>query len=268
MEIKGKRVLLTGATGGIGMAIALELKNLGAQLILTGRQKDALEQQANALGGSAAGISYIVADLANNKELERLIADVGTVDILVANAGLPGTDVITAYSPEDIDNRINVNLRVPILLARALIPEMVARGQGHLVFISSIAGKVPSPLSSLYSATKYGLRGFADCLRMDLHGTGVGVSTIYPGMIRDAGMFANSGAVLPATTPSNTSAEVAQAVSRAIQRNIGSINVAGAIIGFGVHLAHFSPTLNYFVQRVAGAQKIAQQFSDGHRSKK
>ena len=94
---------------------------------------------------------------------------------------------------EQIDRALDVNLRAPILLAHALIPGMVERGRGHLVFISSMSGKVATTESALYSATKYGLRGFASGLRQDLRGSGIGVSAIFPGPIAEAGMFAQTG---------------------------------------------------------------------------
>ena len=87
---------------------------------------------------------------------------------------------------------LEVNLRAPIALARALAPAMIARGSGHIVFISSLAGKAAAPASSIYSATKFGLRGFALGLREDLRPHGVGVSVVLPGFIRDAGMFADA----------------------------------------------------------------------------
>lgn len=263
MRIEGKRVLLTGASGGIGKAIARALKRQGAQLVLNGRQEAPLRELAAELGDA----EYIVADMASDQDLERLLATVGRVDILVANAGLPGTDEITAYSVAQIDACLNVNLRAPILLARGLIPGMIERGEGQLVFISSVAGKIASPLSSLYSASKFGLHGFADCLRLDLHGSGVGVSTIYPGMICDAGMYANSGASVPLGAPTNTSEEVANAVSKAILNNRASIDVTGFAIKLGIHLAHVSPDLNGLLQRLVGAKDTAKEFSDGHRNK-
>ena len=263
MNMTGKRVLLTGANGGIGRAIAHELTRQGAELILSGRNREPLEALAAELGGAEC----IVADMACDLDLQQLVSEAGRVDILVANAGLPGTDDITAFSVAQIDACLAVNLRAPIVLARALMPEMLARGSGHLVFISSVAGKVPSPLSSLYSAGKYGLRGFADCLRMDLQGTCVGVSTIYPGMIRDAGMYANSGASVPPGAPTNTAQDVAVAVSDAIRRNQAAVNVTGLAIRLGIHLAHFSPALNGWIQRLAGAGRAAREFADGHRAR-
>lgn len=261
MKIKGKRVLLTGANGGIGAAIAQALKAEGANLVLSGRQEGPLRQMAEMLGDA----QYHVADLTQDDDLANLVSNVGPIDILVANAGLPGTDDITAYTVAQIDACLDVNLRAPMLLARALLPGMVERGEGQLVFISSVAGKVASPMSSLYSASKFGLRGFAECLRQDLHSTGVGVSTIYPGVIHDAGMYANSGAAVPFGAPTNTTTDVAQAVVKAIKHNRAAIDVTGWVIKLGIHLAHVSPALNGFLQRLVNAREVAQSFAQGHR---
>ena len=103
---------------------------------------------------------------------------------------------------------------------------MVARGHGHLVFVSSLSGKAASARGSIYSATKFGLRGFALGLREDLRDTGVGVSTVFPGFISDAGMFHESGAKLPGYVAMKTPEDVAAAVVRAIERNRAEIDVA------------------------------------------
>src|SRR6202034_2759088 len=121
-----------------------------------------------------------------------------------------------------------VNLRAPIMLAHDLAPAMVARGRGHLVFVSSLSAKAASPASSLYSATKFGLRGFALALRQDLAPHGVGVSLVSPGVIRDVGMFADSGVQLPPYAGTKTSADVAAAVIRAIEADRAELDVAPA----------------------------------------
>ena len=260
MDINGKRVLLTGATGGIGMAIAHELSALGAELVITGRQRSALDAMAEKLRGEAVKVTVIAADLALDADLDRLIDEAGQIDILVANAGLPGTDDITAFSKAAIDANLNVNLRVPIMLARALIPGMVERGDGHLLFVSSIAGKIPSPLSSLYSAGKYGLRGFADCLRIDLHGSGVGVSAIYPGMIRDAGMFAENGTDLPPGVRTKSPADVAAGVVRAITHDPTEVFVSPTELRVASTLGTVAPGLAATIQRRLGlADRTAPQ---------
>ncbi len=112
------------------------------------------------------------------------------------------------------------------MLTRALVPQMVARGAGHVVFMSSLAGKSPTAGASLYNATKFGLRGFAGALRAELHGTGVGVSAIFPGFIRDAGMFHDANVKLPFGVGTKSPEQVADAILRAIERNSGEIDVA------------------------------------------
>src|SRR3954467_10720173 len=172
LSIEGRTALLTGATGGIGEAIARALHRKGANVILSGRRAEVLERIQNELGDRAEGEP---ADLTDRSDVERLARRAAEVDVLVANAGLPASGRLEEFTPEELDRALDVNLRAPLQLARAAAPAMVERGSGHLVFVSSMAGKVVSPGGGLYSATKFGLRAFAAGLRQDLHGTGVGV---------------------------------------------------------------------------------------------
>ncbi len=192
MELAGRSALLTGATGGLGRAIAAALAGRGAELILSGRKAEALEALASELPGD--GHRTLPADLAEPGAAEKLAAEAGDVDILVANAGLPGTGRLTDFTTEQLTGALRVNLEAPMLLARALEPAMLERGSGHMVFVSSLSGKSATPLSSIYNATKFGLRGFALGLRADLDPLGIGVSIVSPGTIREAGMYADSGA--------------------------------------------------------------------------
>jgi short-subunit dehydrogenase len=156
----------------------------------------------------------------------RLLEQPGQVDVLVANAGLPASGKLDDFSQGDIGRALRVNLESPVRMARELFPALVERGEGHLVFVSSISGQASTPNASLYAATKFGLRGFALCLREDLRRTGVGVSVISPGAVRDAGMFADSGAKPPPALGTATPSQVAAAVISAIERNRGEITVA------------------------------------------
>ena len=195
MELAGKTVLLTGATGGLGRAIAEALAGNGAHLVLSSRKGDELERLAASLPGGGHRVE--VADLAEEGEALRLLAAAGDIDVFVANAALPASGRLDGFSQDEIGRALRVNLEAPIRIARELVPALTARGSGHLVFVSSLSGKAATARASLYCATKFGLRGFALALREDLRGTGVGVSVVMPGMIRDAGMFADANAAAP-----------------------------------------------------------------------
>ncbi|MCW3066066.1 MAG: short-chain dehydrogenase/reductase [Solirubrobacterales bacterium] len=262
-ELLSGTVLVTGATGGLGQAIARALARRGARLILTGRRADVLEPLAADTGGRA-----IVVDLADRVAVERLVAEAGDVDVLVANAGLPASGRIDEFSVEQIDRALDVNLRAPTVLTRLLVPGMVERGRGHLVFMSSLSGKSAQASSSLYSATKFGLRGFALGVRADLRGSGVGVSTIFPGFIRDAGMFAESGTKLPAGVGTRTPEHVAAAVVRAIERNRAEIDVAPAPLRLGAKISGLAPELAARVSSLLGADEVAANMTEGQRGKR
>ncbi|WP_264078579.1 SDR family NAD(P)-dependent oxidoreductase, partial [Mycobacterium szulgai] len=159
MELTGKIVLLTGATGGLGRAIATALAERGAQLILSSRQQQELDQLARSLFGS--GHRSIVSDLADVGSARALLAEAGEIDILVSNAALPASGKLDSFTAEQVDRALRVNLEVPVQMTRELIPAFTKRGSGHFVYISSISGKTATARASLYAATKFGLRGFA-----------------------------------------------------------------------------------------------------------
>ncbi|HEU4598976.1 MAG TPA: SDR family NAD(P)-dependent oxidoreductase, partial [Solirubrobacterales bacterium] len=234
MNLSGRKALLTGATGGLGRAIAAALAERGAQLVLSARDPEALAALAAELPGG--GHTVAATDLAEPGAAERLAAEAGEVDILVANAGLPGAGHLTDFSAEQVTRALRVNLEAPMLLARALYPALVERGSGHLVFISSLSGKAASPRSSVYNATKFGLRGFALALRSDLAATGVGVSIVSPGFIREAGMFAESGAKPPPGMGTASPEQVGAATVKAIEKDKVEITVAPLPQRFGAHL--------------------------------
>lgn len=226
VELQGKTVLLSGATGGLGRAIAEELAGAGAALVLSSRRAQELEQIAAGLPGGARRHRAVAADLAIPGAAEKLIEDAGDVDGLVANAALPASGRLEELSSRDLGRALQVNFEAPIRMAHELAPKLVEKGEGQLVFIASTAGIAPSPRSSLYSATKYGLRGFAFSLRQDLLPRGVGVSVVSPGFVREAGMFADSGAATPPLVGTTTPKKVGKAVVRAIRKNSSEITVA------------------------------------------
>jgi uncharacterized protein len=263
MDISGSKVLLTGATGGLGHAIARALSARGAQLILTGRRLDVLEPLASELHARA-----LVVDLSEAAEVHRLLSEAGKLDVLVANAALPGSGKLDSLTMEEIDRSLEVNLRAPIAMARMLVPEMVKRGSGHLLFMSSLSGKAATAGSSIYNATKFGLRGFSGAMRAELHGTGVGVSTVFPGFIRDAGMFADAGVKLPKGVGTRSPEDVAKAVVGAIEHNRGEVDVAPIALRVGSAFAGLAPEMSATFTRKSGSDKIAYQLADGQRAKR
>jgi len=263
MQISGSTVLLTGATGGIGHAIARALATRGAKLILTGRRSDLLEPLAAETGGRALAI-----DLSDRAQLARLVAEAAEVEILVANAALPASGTLDSFTVEEIDRALEVNLRAPVVLAHELAPQMVARGRGQLVFISSLSGKVTSPGASVYNASKFGLRGFAGALRSDLRASGVGVSSVFPGFIRDAGMFAEAKVALPPGVGTRSPEDVAAAVLTAIEKNRGEIDVAPLPLRLSAVFGGIAPELAATVSRRLGAGEIARSMEAGQREKR
>ena len=263
MSLVNGTVLVTGATGGIGQAIARGFAARGADLVLSGRRAEALAPLAEELRART-----IVCDLGERSQVGRLVEEAGEVDVLIANAALPGTGFLTDLESEHVDRLLEVNLRAPIALARGLAPGMVTRRRGHLVFISSLAGKAASPASSLYSATKFGLRGFALGLREDLLPHGVGVSTVAPGFIRDAGMFAEAGVELPWYVRTRSPEQVAAAVIRAVERNRAEVDVAPAMLRLGASFASVAPGLAAEVSRRLGSDQIALAHVEGQRDKR
>jgi short-subunit dehydrogenase len=263
MKIAGSTVLLTGASGGLGQAIARALSAKGAQLILSGRRAEVLEPLAKELGAR-----FLASDLNEASQVRRLLSDAGELDILLANAALPASGPLDSFTVEQIDRALEVNLRVPIVMAHALAPAMVERGRGHLLFMSSLSGKTATAGSSIYNATKFGLRGFAMAMRAELHGTGVGVSAVFPGFIREAGMFAEAQVRLPAGVGTRSPEDVARAVVRAIERDRGEIDVAPISLRFGSALSGLAPEIAASLTRKLGSETLVEQLADGQRAKR
>jgi short-subunit dehydrogenase len=266
MEIAGSRVLLTGATGGLGRAMAHRLAGCGAILTVSGRSEEALNELVDELPGG--GHSVIAADFGVPGAAVELSENAGEIDGLVANAALPSTGRLDDLNSEQVSRMLRINLESPILLSQALLPGMLERRRGSLILIGSLAGKVGSPRSSIYNATKFGLRGFAFGLKADLAGTGVGVSLVAPGFVRDAGMFAESGASAPAGLGTTSPEEVAEAVEKAIKDDQLEIMVAPAVQKAIAHIGSFSPGLAYLAQKGQAGQKAASEVAAGQVDKR
>lgn len=261
MEIDGARAVVTGASGGLGGAIARALHARGARLILTGRRKEALESVAAGLKGA----EIVVCDLTDRRQVAELLGQLADADILVANAALAATGRLDDFSSDELDRALDVNLRVPMLMTQQLLPGMVRRRRGHFVYISSIAGKIPTARMPIYSATKYGLRGFSASLRQDLHGSGVSASVVFPGSVVDAGMLAD--AHLPAAPGSKgiSSDAIGRGVVEAIQEDRAEVDVADLPVRIAAKLAGLAPRIMARMTQTKDAITYAEQLSNGLR---
>jgi short-subunit dehydrogenase len=218
MRVADAVVLLTGSCRGIGSACAQALSAHGARVILHARDAD-----LNGASAAALGAKVLSADLTRAGAAEALAdaaRDVyGHVDIVVHCAGVGWYGDTAAMSPPKLDEILDVDLRAPLRLTCAVLPDMLARGYGHVAFIASIAGLTGVARESVYAAAKAGLVTFADSLRLELAGTGVGVSTISPAAVRTE-FFEHRGVPYGRRLPRPVAAErVAAAVVRGIEHD-------------------------------------------------
>jgi short-subunit dehydrogenase len=218
VELTGAVCLVTGASSGIGEAVAHRLGRAGGRLVLTGRDRDRLGTVAAATGGHP-----IEADLARPEETQRLAAEAaepfGPIDVLVNNAGAGWSGRLGELPAQDAERLVLVNLLAPILLTRALLPGMLERGRGQIVNIASIAGHVGAKGEAVYAGTKGGLVIFSESLRQELAATPLGVSVVSPGVV-DTPFFERRGAPYSRGRPRPVPADaIAVAVVDAVERD-------------------------------------------------
>ncbi|GAA2087563.1 SDR family NAD(P)-dependent oxidoreductase [Actinomadura alba] len=218
MRLAGSRVLITGASSGIGAATARAMARARARPVLAGRDRPRLDAVAAGTGGQV-----LTADLATGAA--ELAAMAGPVDVLVANAGVGWAGPFAEMPDDTIERLIAVNLTAHIVLTRLLLPGMIERGRGHVVFVASIAGAVGVRDEAVYSATKAGLIIFAEGLRHEL--SQVGVSVVLPGVV-DTPFFDRRGTPYRRRRPAPIAAErVARAIVSVVERDLTEAYVPG-----------------------------------------
>ena len=211
MELRGTDVLVTGASSGIGRAIALRLASEGASVVAHGRDRARTASVAQLVGGRA-----VVADLATAEGVAALAAEAGAVEVVVASAGFGWSGPFAEMPGETLEEMVAVDLSAPMLLTHALLPAMLGRRRGRIVLVGSVAGRTGVAGEAVYAACKAALDGFAESLRLELATTGVGVTVVVPGAVRTA-FFARRGRAYDRRFPRPVSAEqVAEATTAAI----------------------------------------------------
>ena len=183
VNLRGATALVTGASSGIGHAVALALARAGMKLCLTGRNQERLDAAAMAAEGAEDVLAH-VADLTDDRQRDGLVRAVeeafGDVAVLVHSAAVVALGTTEEASVDALADQLAANLSAPFLLTRRLLPGLI-RSEGQIVFVNSSAGLAPSPGAAAYGASKHGLRGFADSLRGEVNPQGVRVLSIYPG---------------------------------------------------------------------------------------
>lgn len=254
-NLEGRTALVTGASGGLGTHIARRLAREGMNVAVSGRREDALSQIATELSGLGVKSVAAPADLSDLARGDMLIESVesalGPIDVLVNNAGVESIGAFTSYTREELTSMVDVNLTAPLLLTHRLVPGMLERGRGHVVFIASIAGKVGPAFNEPYAATKAGLIGLNQSLRAEYLNEPIGFSVICPGFIAGDGMYARmvqGGQRSNRMMGETTTEKVTDAVVRAIHDDRAEILESGVPIRPMLALAQLAPGL---VERVA-----------------
>ncbi|MDR7149984.1 short-subunit dehydrogenase [Hydrogenophaga palleronii] len=238
MKPSHARVLLTGATGGIGQATARALMRAGASLLLVGRSEGALDEmsrQLTAAGASASRVRWIAADLTQARDVQRLVIEAARLDcnVVIHGAGLPAFGAFQTLPAADIRSVLQTNLEVPVLLTQALLPRLLTLPQAQIVCVGSALGRMGLPGFSVYSASKFGLLGFAEALRRELADTTVRVQYIGPRTTRTR---FNAPAVTAYNRATGTSADTPEFVANAIVQLLTD-GTAERFLGFPERLA-------------------------------
>lgn len=269
-ELTGKTALVTGASGGIGRAICLALADAGAAVVASGRQSAPLEVLVAELDAKGARAQAILIDLTDAAAAEDLLSsaeqDFGPVDILVNNAGVEQPAAFTDMTPDDIRTMVEVNLTATMLLTRRVLPGMLDRGRGHIVFVSSGLAKMGSAYQAPYCATKAALLGLTQALRAEYRHTPVGFSVVCPGLVTGAGMYQRmlddgfSASPLLGTT---TTTRVARKVVAAIRHDRPEVHVTGAPVRPIAAAIQLNPRLTEMITARAGMTELFRRVAAG-----
>jgi len=268
-ELRGKTAIVTGASRGIGRAVALQLAAAGMRVVLTARSADglrAVQEQVEARGGEA---HIVPGDIRSAALREQLLAETkerfGPPHVLVNNAGIELVLPFDQTPPEEIAGLLETNLVAAILLTRLVVPEMLALGEGHIVNVASMAGKRAPAYNAVYAASKAGLLLFTQGLRAELRPRGVSASAVAPGLVSGDGMYADLIRGRQIKTPlmlgSVPVEKVARAVLKAIREDHPELVVWRGPIRPAAVLFEASPRLAERIVPFFGANRLFGQIA-------
>ena len=220
MRWEGSVAVITGASRGIGREVTLAAARRGARVGLIARSEGELESVLAQAGGKGA---IATADVGDRHEIETALAslerELGPIDILVNNAGAGSWSAVADTDVEVYERLMRLNFLGTVYATKTVLPSMLARGRGHIVNIGSIAGRIGAPFEAAYSASKFAVSGFTECLAVEVHSRGVGVSMVNPGPVQ-TDFFDARGVPYARTTPKPVPAsDVAAAVIAAVDKD-------------------------------------------------
>jgi len=251
MDLRGKTAVVTGASSGIGRAAAIELARRGANVVIAARRRELLDdvaRQCEALGVRATAVA---ADVDSRDECNALIAGAGNVDVLVNNAGFAVFDAIEHARPEDLEAMMRTNYFGAVWCTQAVLPQMLARGEGAIVIVASIAGIMGYARMGGYSATKFALTGFFEALRDEVLGRGVKVALVCPGTTEsdffvkaERGKMPGASRLIRGVKPERVARAIADAAEDGRYRRILPIGAA-----LYMHMKEIFPRLAHLLMR-------------------
>lgn len=262
-ELTAKTALVTGASGGIGRAICLALADAGAAVVASGRQTGPLYELVNDLHTKTVRAHAIAVDLAEpagaNALIERAERDFGPVDVLVNNAGVEQPAAFTDITPDGIRAMVEVNLTAAMLLTHRVLPGMLDRGRGHIVFVSSGLAKMGSAYQAPYSATKAALIALTHALRAEYRHTRVGFSVVCPGLVTGAGMYQrmlDDGFSANPMLGTTTTTRVARKVVAAVRHDRPEVHATGGPVRPLAAALQLSPRLTEIITTRTGMNDL------------